>query len=64
MKLTDKRKAILKLLESGTPRLLTGTQCISARGMKHYGLVEYKGLNHYVITDEGRAVLEREANDH
>ncbi|WP_411033374.1 hypothetical protein [Shinella sp. BYT-45] len=54
------RKAILKRLEDGRDHLLNRAECISARGLKKAGLVEYLGLNHYRITPAGRDALDKE----
>ena len=63
MKLTEKRRAILERLQDGRDHLLTGSECVSARGLKNAGLVLYRGLNHYRITPAGRAALDKERGE-
>lgn len=59
MKLTDKQRAVLaRLRERGVSTLLTGGECVSVRSLKARGLVIYDGLNHYRITEAGKAALE------
>lgn len=59
MKLTEKQHAILlRLRERGVSTLLTGRECVSVRPLKARGLVGYDGLDHYRITEAGKAALE------
>lgn len=63
MKLTEKRRAILVRIKDGRDHLLTGAECVAARGLKASGYVLYRGLNHHRITPAGREALEKERGE-